>query len=115
VHWPRECAVQTSMDPTGEVGFVLGAALPGTARVPSATHCVDLVTGLVSVDAGDFRAVPVMLGLLTIRWECSAASGIFMGAEMILLGIGNTLPNRGTFTLGAPLPAPSRPLIHCNE
>jgi hypothetical protein len=38
-----------------------------------------------------------------------------MGAEMIHLGIGNTLPNRGTFTVGAPLPVPSSPLIHCNE
>ena len=38
-----------------------------------------------------------------------------MGAEMIHLGIGNTLPNRGTFTVRAPLPVPPRPLIHCNE
>ena len=38
-----------------------------------------------------------------------------MGAEMILLGIRNTLPNWGTFTFGAPLPVPSRPLIHCTS
>jgi hypothetical protein len=69
----------------------------------------------VSADAGDFIVVPVILGLLAIRWECSAASGVFMGAEMILLGIRNTLSNWGTFTFGAPLPVPSRALIHCNE
>ena len=101
----------------GEVGFVLEVPpFPALPRVPSgATHCVDLVTGLVSADAGDFRAVPVILGLLAIRWGCSAASGIFMSAEMIPLSIRNTRPNWGTFTFGAPLPVPSRPLIHCNE
>jgi len=38
-----------------------------------------------------------------------------MGAEMIHLGIGNALPNRGTFTVRAPLPAaPAHPLQRVN-
>jgi hypothetical protein len=80
-----------------------------------ATHCVDLVTGLVSADAGDFRVVHVILGLLAIRWECSAVSGIFMGAEMILLSIRNTLPAWAPSFTAPGRSGPSRPLIHGNE